>query len=471
LLNRPIHWKISGPTFVENFMANLVSLVANIIVELTLIHSGAKPVTAKDDPFPLPRMIGTANGGGIIVSREVDDLIVSISRELKSYDPGLGRRVQDNEWNRVVRAAFGPALAAIDLSADLQINARSVLDDVKAAIANSMSAYGQREHAFACTLFSNEISPFSIGPARFEPRRQWLQRKFDEGGISTTSYQRIKKAWDGTRLGKRKPSIDSTREDDVLATIGNAPYVCSISTDGFASEAGTEKALTAARVALTSIALLWQTPSRALEGLNLSYDRTLHRRKTLSFVPGQIVLSSSQLSHMPHGPHLKAGEWEQMLAERFDHFETAAEILEYFVSPTGVVARPKLMNTLGQALLWFHEGCRETVTLMAIVKFSASMDALGGGHKAGGIRKVITARLGLKDDDPIRKNGPTMKNSIERIYGQGRSQTVHGTNNKLGHDWSSMRTVAEQFARICLISCIDWAANNPTADDPALLQK
>src|SRR5262249_47340392 len=155
-----------------------------------------------------------------------------------------------------------------------------------------------------------------------------------------------------------------------------------VATDGFANEAGTEKALTAARLALTSISLLWQESSKALDGFNLTYDRSLHRKKALSFVAGQRILSGSRLSHFPHGPYLRAGVWERMFAKQADHFKITAEILEYFLSITGSVARPKLMNTLGQALLWFHEGCRDTVGLMAIVKFSASMDALGGGHKA-----------------------------------------------------------------------------------------
>lgn len=454
-------------------MASLVSNVIDIIAELKLIHNGVKPATDKNDPFPLPRMIGSGNGSGIIVSRKVDSLIAAVARELKANDPALARSVKDEEWSKVVRGAFGPALVKIDLAAPLPLNARAVFDDVKSSVASFKLKYGPREHAFGCTLFSNntKVAAFAIGSVRFEPRLEWLERKFGEGGIPKTNYQRILKAWAGKKNAKRKPSIDSIREDDVLDAIGAAPYVCSIETNGFASESGTEKALTAARLALTSIALLWQTPSNALDGFNLAYDRVLHRQKTLSFVPGQIVLSGSKLSHLPHGPYLKAGAWEKMLAADADHFKGVAEILAYFLSPSGAVARPKLMNTLGQALLWFHEGCRETVTLMAIVKFSASMDALGGGHKAAGIRKVINARLGIKDEDPIRPDGPTMKTSIDRIYGQGRSQTVHGTNDKLGHDWSSTRVVAEQFARMCLVGCIDWAIKHPTSDDPSLLQK
>jgi hypothetical protein len=124
------------------------------------------------------------------------------------------------------------------------------------------------------------------------------------------------------------------------------------------------------------------------------------------------------------------------------------------------------MNTLVQALLWFHEGCRETVSLMAIVKFSSSLDALASGGKARGIREVITARVGITDDKALWFEGPTMKQAVDEIYSEGRSRTVHGTNMKIGHDWTSTRSSAEQLARLCLIMCIDWAANNTSSNDP-----
>ena len=107
----------------------------------------------------------------------------------------------------------------------------------------------------------------------------------------------------------------------------------------------------------------------------------------------------------------------------------------------------------------------------AIVKFSSSLDALGSGGKARGIREVITARVGIKEDQPLRVGGPTMRQAVEEIYSEGRSRTVHGTNMKLGHDWTSTRSLAEQLARLCLIMCIDWAAENPSSEDPSEMRK
>jgi hypothetical protein len=69
-------------------------------------------------------------------------------------------------------------------------------------------------------------------------------------------------------------------------------------------------------------------------------------------------------------------------------------------------------------------------------------------QKAGGIRKVINARLGIKDGDTVW-DGATFRQVIDEIYSDGRSRTIHGTNDKLGYDWSVTRMLSEYFARLC----------------------
>jgi hypothetical protein len=64
-----------------------------------------------------------------------------------------------------------------------------------------------------------------------------------------------------------------------------------------------------------------------------------------------------------------------------------------------------------------------------------------------------------------------MKQVVDQIYSEGRSRTIHGTNEKLGYDWSNTRALAEYFTRYALMNCIDRAANNPTVDDPLQLLK
>lgn len=141
--------------------------------------------------------------------------------------------------------------------------------------------------------------------------------------------------------------------------------MCSVVTVGLAPDAARERALTTAHLALAAVALLWTTPSRALEGMNLLFDRRIHHQKALTFVPGKTVLAGTNMSHMPHGPWLEDGEWETLFAQNSPYFGGVAEIPDYVVDPARSQSRPGMLNALAQALLWFHEGRRESVTLMA----------------------------------------------------------------------------------------------------------
>lgn len=304
-------------------------------------------------------MIAAGDDRGIVVSKKIDIAIADVSRRLMDNAPNHKSRYTLAEWHAAVRRAFGFALAAINLDGKPSDNAQVVLRAVKETLSKTQSRQISREHEFGCTLFSDmNIALFTIGPVRFDTRTVWLARKAEAGYISKVTARRIGRAWQGDRIAKRKVSGECLRENDNLGAIGSCPFVCSVVTTGFGDEAAREKALTAARLALAAIALLWQTPSKALSGFNLLFDRSVRGLKTLTFVPKNHVLSGSSLSHMPNGPWLKPEECEKLLKDRCDHFAIAAEIFDYLISPTGKVSRPKLMNTLAQSMLWFREGGR-----------------------------------------------------------------------------------------------------------------
>ena len=444
--------------------------VEKIIRELIRLQTTPAAWRKPNDDFELPRMIDAGNGGSLIVSRAIDEGIVEVADKLFVGNATLAPRYTRAEWRAAVRRSFGTALARIDLDDCPGTNAERVLAEIRNALDKHVSGHGPREFSFGCTLFGNTaVMPFRIGPVRFEPRLDWLARGYEKGAVSAVSRRRIETAWSGRKLRKRKPSLDSISEIGILDAVGGCAFVCSVAADRLGPASGQEKALTAARLATAAIALMWQTSSKALEGLNLLFDRTPHNQRALTFVPGTVALAGSSWSHMPHGPWLKTGQWEQVFSERAEHFSVVGDVLEYVLSPAGAVARPRIMNTLAQAFLWFHEGCREPVTLMAIVKFSAALDALACGRKAGGIRRLISARLGIPESAAVRPDGTTLKQVIDEIYSDGRSRTIHGTNVKLGHDWTGTKSMAEQFARLGLLLCIDWATNNPSSDDPLQL--
>jgi len=451
-------------------MGKLLSKIEVVITELTRLETIPQPYRDENDDFPLPRIIYAGDGKTITINQLIDTTISRVADQLMDNFPNVKTSFTLKDWRTSVRNAFGPALASTNLNGDLSENARTVHQMIVSLLDNQLSGYGIREHTFGCTLFSNEkILPFDIGPVRFELRRDWLIRKHLKREISHATFRRVDKKWKGERIRKRRPSRDYIHEQNILDAIGSCPYVCSVTTKNLSPDAAREKSLTAARLSTAAISLLWKSSSRQLDGMNLLFDRRLNSQITLSFVPGKLVLAGWRLSHSLHGPYMKDGVWEEMYEAEGGYFNIVGEILAYVISPSGNVDRPKMMNTLAQALLWFHEGCRETETLMAIVKFSATLDALAGGLKTKGIHRLIKARLEIEDNVPVCPEGPNINQAIQDIYAHGRSRTIHGTNEKLGHDWSDTRSLAEQFARLCLVACIYWASDNPTTDDPTLM--
>jgi hypothetical protein len=450
---------------------SFASRIIGILAELKRLAARPGFHPDKDDPFRLPRLIWAGPGAGsIIVSRKIDDHITAIASELQKNTPALLASHTRAEWRAAVRDAFGPALARIDFAGEAATNAASILTAVKESLAEREKISSEREFGFGCTLFGNpNTQPFSIGPVTFEPRDAWLARKYKERAVTRITKRRIERAWAGAQSRKRKSPADDLGEADILRAIGASRFVCSVMVRGLAAEAAQEKSLTVARLAMAGIALLWQSPSGALNGMNLTFDLQPHLQTALTFVPGVRALSGVKRSHNPHGPRMKTGEWEQTFIDEALIFGALGEVLNFLVSPTGKIPRAKLMSALAQALLWFHEGCRETVTLMAIINFTASLDALTCGKELSGILQLIAARLGIQRDTPILADGATLKQVVTQIYGEGRSRTIHGTNDKLGHDWSEARALSEHLARICLLACLEWASVNASSDDPRQL--
>jgi len=396
-------------------------------------------------------------------------MIQEVASKLHKEDTSLASKIMYAEWCEMVRIALGKALVIINLNEAIDQNVEKVLNEVRFC-KNNVASHGKREHVFGCTLFGNPaIESFSIGPCKFEPRLEWLVRHSSEGAVSKITRRRIENAWSKRKICKLKLSTNSHYEKKILDTVGTCPFVCSVTIDGLAPEAAHQKALTAVRLALTAMALLWRNPSSALDGMNLPYDRPIHFRQTLTIVPGEAVLQRSSMSRRPHGPWLEVDEWETMLDQRSDYFAYIGEILHYVIDPARGDSRSKMLDTLTQALLWFHEGCRESVALMGVVNFAATLDTLACGRGPGGIINLIKARLNLQPTDPIKPDGTTVKSAIKKIYGKGRSRTLHGTNPDFGHDWSDTKSLSEQLALHCLLACIKWAGENPESNDPKQL--
>ncbi|WP_146191553.1 hypothetical protein [Azospirillum humicireducens] len=113
--------------------------------------------------------------------------------------------------------------------------------------------------------------------------------------------------------------------------------------------------------------------------------------------------------------------------------------------------------------------------MIAVIKFAAALDCLALGNYKKGIINLITARTGIKNDQSLWIRGnQTAEDAVEEIYDYARNATLHGRkDDKKGrpdsmpfNDWEPARERAEALARYCLLTCIDWTAQNPGIDEP-----
>ncbi|WP_146191552.1 hypothetical protein [Azospirillum humicireducens] len=201
------------------------------------------------------------------------------------------------EWLNLVRESVAYALDAINPNTDFPIMVRDFLDSVKSSLNQSSATIGSFEFAFGCTLFDGITpSPHRIGSVLLEARQDWLERKFADGAISSLMRERLLRAWNGQQNRKRKRTRDSYIEKSILSMSNDAPFICSVTTNSMTFGFGRQRAKIAARLALASIALLWNPTSKVLDKMNLVEDRTFRIINEISFQNRKIFLRESQVT-------------------------------------------------------------------------------------------------------------------------------------------------------------------------------
>lgn len=371
----------------------------------------------------------------------------------------------------LVKSAIGSSLVKVDLDDTSDhtfgVVAREVLSVVTSVEAERS---GFQEHCLACTLFGFDVPPFEIGVARFETRHAWLARRLAKKEIGKITASRVSKIWNGERLRNRKSSWESIFEREIIDLVGNCRYVISVSTDGLAPHFAQEKALVITRIALTAIALLWRFPSKRLSGFNLAYDREVRSQISLTIDKGRLRFSHRKTNLTIDGAFSK-NDWLKLLESEKLYFTFYEEIINFIIKNGVDDDRNKTLRKIFHAILWFHEGCRESSPLIATVKYGACMDSLSSGRGERAILTVFDKVLGWKKSAAVFSDGMTLETAVLRIYKQGRSRTIHGNNNQSHIDWSTIAARAEQLARDLLMGCIEWAAEKDLESDIAVLSR
>jgi hypothetical protein len=369
-----------------------------------------------------------------------------------------------------VRKAFGPALVQLNLDDPVSDNGLKLKELVEAALNTTPIIVLSRFMTIGCTLFDKPLAaPLVIGPVQFEPKADWLTRAEKIGQIDKRSHVRLARAFTGKVLHPGKDVHLALCERSIVEVLRDAQLACTVETNDLAPEMAQARAIIGARLAQTTIALFWCRPSHALEGFHLSVDHGYRQIRTIQFIPGKHMIVGWCLKGSPHGPHIDLADWTRLVNDARGFLDLAGRMIACWTSTPAYNQASPLLKKLAQSIFFFWEGYRDENDLMAIVKFTAALEALGA-QKSSGIIKLVTVRLGKKADDKL-VGDRTLKQVVERIYKSGRSRTLHGTNPDMLQDWSDDRAIAEILAKRCLVACMDCAEANPSAtNEDAFLQ-
>lgn len=444
-------------------------LLAGILEEIKNLCDGPERIQdLADKNFSLPTFLNLGDGDRITITREIEQLIGSFAKALMDERyPSYRSRFSDQDWRRLAKEALGAALSADAIrEMDPDQTAKVILSGIEKQLDISVARTQDREFVFGCHFSKiSDLESFSIGPVRLEPRVVWLERSYREDKFSRVSRSRISRAWQGKKLRARVSSTDASLERRILQTVGEGDYVCSVSVGLAGSEAGLQKSLIAARLATAAVALGFDRPSRALRDMVLVRDTRLRIEEHIEFWPSGPAGWRTAVSYSPGGiGWLTRQQWADFASDLEEVLDSAGQAIRYVTHGDSAIPRPRIVNALFQALLWFREGATERLDVIAIAKFCSSMDALACGTRIRGISDLIQSHFTIKDV-------PELESALKRLYNDGRSRTLHGTNDHLAHDWSSTRSLAEVLARDCLVGSLERIARYSGPDDPKILRQ
>ncbi|GEM_PF-1585370 len=414
--------------------------------------------------------------GSLNMSREMNRIVREISVLLYDADKSFWRSWAREDWFRIVDRTLIPLIAKSNPSHDRETAVADIVRNLTVELEQQKSTR-PISFIFGCYLFAEDIGcPVKFGKLSFWPRVLWLDEQVKLDRISQAVHHRLKARWqaqpdisDGNDLSEFPE--DEAVEASIMGAIGPCTYVCEVTTDGLSGRSAQSKALMAMRFGLAGIALTWETPSKALENMPSLFDG-LSRIQENAVVAGGRVRPGGIHRTGGNGQHLIDTNWEKIERDYREIFGTITDVITCLLDAKGDIPRAKLMDALAHSLLWFHEACREDLPMVAVTKYIAALDALASGSGgAAGIVNVAAARFNMGKDDPIRPNGPSLNTALTDLYSQGRSRLLHGSSDRLMHDWEASRNLAESLARHALVCCLDWAASNPECDDPKAMAK
>lgn len=396
---------------------------------------------------PIPPNIPLGNGNIVFTTQQGVEAIHELGDLWRSESSDRQRRLNLERTHTLALQVFGEALADGLWDEGFEIN--KAHQNLRQRLDKRLAAAGHDVvHSFPCHIFEDtHIGVFDVGPVRFWPRLEWLDQVDKTAGKMTEWVDYVRAAWTKGDTQPDEKTLPEYHARSVIDGFGGCPWVAVVTVQGNDIGRSKERGHTAVRLAINALGLVLPR-KHALNLRGPGDELRATQTITVTQVPGKDI----SIGHVLDLPHLSGTPdfAKSFLVGSASYREAAGRIIEVIVAISPVGGTQALQRRWCDALFWFGEARRDAADFMALVRYGMTLDILAKGKRAKGITTLLSALLARQPNEPFLKDGTTLRQTVEKIYNEGRSQLGHGGRDALLEDLPFSREGADQIASIAL---------------------
>jgi hypothetical protein len=447
----------------------LSDLLEEIVRELNEIHT-PDCFKAKVGDY-LPNFVTARSGQERHFTKTAQGGVNMLAARLFSDRPAYREVIRVAEFSQLLKACVAD-LHAEEAFASNPADDRAWLGLVEAEARKRLDGIRLPfEHGFpARTLRLEENHPYQVGPVDIRSVKAWLdsvtltERGLRYYGIDPTSDWKAELSAlleDGSSgVGSAAPTYLRSFVD----ALHGVDAVVSVAVLGLEQTYSEEVARLVARTALDGVSLLSGTSSRAFSQQALADERLqpLWLRSMIVF-KGEHWLGGGPSSRAL--PSANAVLLRERVLGTERRFAALGDVVACLLD-SRCHRHPQLATRWATALEWYAEGCRETSSSVAVTKLATALDVLTCGKMDYGITLMLTNLLGCAGSDTVFAGVPeSLATIVRRIYGEGRSRLLHGTQVDRRLAFEAERSQAQALGALALVRLLERLATYHGKDD------
>lgn len=383
--------------------------------------------------------------------------------DLYGFEPQqLRNKISKETYSRAILFAIGDSI--LDFSSQqhpkdadwVPLMATLFKEKLEARLANTTRNQTQY---LPCHIFdaNQKASSFKIGPVTFFSRPDWL-KILDVGEVSVDL---IRKVWKGSlsvndlqTKAFTKGSTDATRGAfSAVKTIGSHFWIAAIKVPDHEPIQSAKKGAMLVSLAMDVLSLLLSPTDSARLVISGAQRVAFSERSLFSNDKGQLF--DRLRINMP-GVSGPPGHAKKFLKETKRLREAAGVIMNRYDTDAASGRTSRLVDRWINALHWYGQALREPSDFMAIVKYGCAMDILTDGE--GNLTQLASrtaAAFGIEPDAEVTGDGDKLGAIISRVFNEGRSALVHGSDFGVLAEKGNERALAYDLVHKLLLVFIE----------------